>query len=118
MDIEGMKTGFLINGLAFDMKRVDVVSKVGQVELWEIVNTAGIDHAFHLHGTQFQFVETERDGTIASPPYRAWKDTVKFGPRRDAYEFCSVRSDLALACISAILKHEQLGMMGVIDVRA
>lgn len=97
-----MKTGFLINGLAFVMKCVDVVSRVSQLELWEIVNTAGLDHPSHLHSTQYQIVETERNGTIASPPYRVWKDTVKCGPPRDGTNSAPFRIDLALACIIAI----------------
>jgi len=70
----GMAMGFLIDGAAFDMNRIDIVSKVGQGELWEIDNPTDMDHPFHVHGVQFQRVETERGGNIVKPPYRAWKD--------------------------------------------
>ncbi|WP_244571397.1 multicopper oxidase domain-containing protein [Mesorhizobium carmichaelinearum] len=76
MNANGMEMGFLINGVAFDMNRVDIVAKAGQVELWEIVNKADMDHPFHVHGTQFQVVEHERDSKVSKPPYLAWKDTV------------------------------------------
>nr|WP_292255363.1 multicopper oxidase domain-containing protein [Mesorhizobium sp.] len=78
MTMNAASTGmdFLINGKAFDMGRVDTVAQAGDTELWEIVNPADMDHPFHIHGTQFQVVGHERDGTIAKPPYLAWKDTV------------------------------------------
>jgi bilirubin oxidase len=44
MSSDQMKIEFLINGVAFDMNRVDVVSKVGDVELWEVVNQSDMDH--------------------------------------------------------------------------
>ncbi|TIU91362.1 MAG: multicopper oxidase family protein, partial [Mesorhizobium sp.] len=57
MSASGMEMGFLINGKAFDMGRIDIVARAGETELWEIVNQADMDHPFHLHGTQFQVVE-------------------------------------------------------------
>ncbi|MGZ9720076.1 multicopper oxidase family protein [Rhizobium miluonense] len=112
----GMK--FLINGASFDMDRIDEVSKVGQVELWEIVNQADMDHPFHVHGTQFQVVEHEKDGEVTKPAYRAWKDTVNV-PAGETVRFL-LRQDLPGPRMyhCHILEHEQLGMMGTIDVRA
>ena len=69
MAMGGMNAGFTINGNSFAMNRIDVDSKVGQVELWEIANPTDMDHPFHLHGTQFQVVESERAGKTAKPPY-------------------------------------------------
>ncbi|WP_439952984.1 hypothetical protein, partial [Escherichia coli] len=43
MTATDMQMGFLINGKAFDMARVDIVAKVGETELWEIVNQADMD---------------------------------------------------------------------------
>ena len=48
----------------------DVV--VGQLQVWDIVNTSALDHPFHLHGFFFQVVE--RDGV--APAFRSWEDTV------------------------------------------
>ncbi|WP_448951242.1 multicopper oxidase family protein [Labrys neptuniae] len=114
----GMKMGFLINGAAFDMNRVDVVSKLGQVELWEIANLADMDHPFHVHGTQFQLVESERGGKVTKAGHRAWKDTVNV-PRGETVRLL-LRQDLPGQRMyhCHILEHEQLGMMGVVDVRA
>jgi bilirubin oxidase len=118
MDGAGMTMQFQINGASFDMNRIDVVSKVGQVELWEIANSADMDHPFHVHGTQFQVVETERDGKVANPPFRAWKDTVNVA--RGETVRILLRQDLPGPRMyhCHILEHEQLGMMGIVDVQA
>jgi FtsP/CotA-like multicopper oxidase with cupredoxin domain len=118
MGAGGMEMGFLINGVAFDMNRVDVVSKAGQVELWEIANQADMDHPFHIHGTQFQVLEHERDGAVTRPAYRAWKDTVNV--RRGETVRLLLRQDLpGLRMYHChILEHEDLGMMGQVNVLA
>ncbi|MEP6827973.1 MAG: multicopper oxidase family protein, partial [Aestuariivirga sp.] len=71
-----MNMGFLIDGKSFDMNRVDQHSKLGDVELWEIKNTSGMDHPFHIHGGQFQIVERELGGTKTPPSFIGWKDSV------------------------------------------
>ena len=118
MDANGMTMAFLINGKSFDMQRVDEVSKVGQVELWEINNPTDMDHPFHIHGTQFQVVETERDGVKTKKPFRALKDTVNV-KRGDTVRLLT-RQDLPGVRMyhCHILEHEDLGMMGQIDVKA
>lgn len=114
----GMEMGFLINGAAFDMNRIDVVSKVGQVELWEIANQADMDHPFHLHGTQFQIVERESEGKATKPAFRALKDTVNV--RRGETVRILLRQDLPGPRMyhCHILEHEDLGMMGLVNVEA
>ncbi|PDQ21855.1 copper oxidase [Mesorhizobium sanjuanii] len=118
MNANGMEMGFLINGAAFDMGRVDIVAKQGEVELWEIVNEADMDHPFHVHGTQFQVVEHERDGKVSKAPYLAWKDTVNV--TRGETVRLLLRQDRPGPRMyhCHILEHEQLGMMGIVDVRA
>jgi bilirubin oxidase len=100
------------------MARIDVVSKVGQVELWEIVNQADMDHPFHIHGTQFQLVERERGGRVSRAAYRALKDTINVAGGETVRIL--LRQDLPGPRMyhCHILEHEQLGMMGVVDVRA
>jgi FtsP/CotA-like multicopper oxidase with cupredoxin domain len=109
--------GFMINGASFDMTRIDIVSQAGQVELWEVANPTDMDHPFHVHGVQFQVVESERGGKVSSPPYRAWKDTVNVA--RDETVRLLLRQDSpGLRMYHChILEHEQLGMMGIVDVR-
>ena len=43
----GMTMAFTINGKTFDMTRVDVEMRAGQIELWEIRNPTDMDHPFH-----------------------------------------------------------------------
>ena len=118
MSATDMEMGFLINGAAFDMGRIDVVSKAGQVELWEIVNKADMDHPFHVHGTQFQVVEHERNGQVSKPTYLAWKDTVNVA--RGETVRLLLRQDRPGPRMyhCHILEHEQLGMMGIVNVQA
>ncbi|MXN46392.1 multicopper oxidase domain-containing protein [Shinella kummerowiae] len=118
MSSGNMEMKFLINGASFDMNRIDEVSKVGQVELWEIANEADMDHPFHVHGTQFQIIEHEKEGTVSAPPYRAWKDTVNVAAGETVR--IVLRQDLPGPRMyhCHILEHEQLGMMGTIDIQA
>lgn len=113
-----MKMAFLINDAVFDMNRTDVVSRAGDVELWEVVNLADMDHPFHVHGTQFQVIESERDGKLTKPAYMAWKDTVNVA--RGETVRILLRQDRPGPRMyhCHILEHEQLGMMGIVDVRA
>jgi len=109
---------FLINGVSFDMNRIDVVSKAGQVELWEIVNQSDMDHPFHVDGTQFQVFEHERDGKVSKPAYGSWKDTVNVA-RGETVRLLLRQDQPGLRMYHChILEHEDLGMMGIVDVRA
>ena len=62
-----------INGQTFDMERIDVATKLGTSEVWEVVS-AGMAHPFHIHGALFRIL------SIAGAPPRAhlagWKDVV------------------------------------------
>lgn len=107
---------FLVNGKSFDMKRIDLVSKTNQVELWEIANESDMDHPFHIHGTQFQVIEREVNGRVTPAPYRAWHDTVnvKSGETvrlKMVQQFKGIRM---FHC--HVLEHEGAGMMGQLQV--
>jgi len=118
MNATGMEMGFLINGRAFDMARVDIVARAGETELWEIVNQADMDHPFHVHGTQFQVIEHERDGKVSKPPYLAWKDTVNVARGETVRLLLRQERPGPRMYHCHILEHEQLGMMGILDVTA
>ena len=113
----GMEMGFLINGKAFDMGRVDIVAKVGETELWEIENQADMDHPFHVHGTQFQVIEHERKGKVSKPAFLAWKDTVNVARGETVRLLLRQERPGQRMYHCHILEHEQLGMMGVVDVQ-
>jgi suppressor of ftsI len=112
----GATVTFLINGRIFDPDRVDLVTTVGRVELWEIVNNTAMAHPFHIHGTQFQLV-SRQIGTVLTPaPYLAWIDTVLIPSQHTAT--IKVRQMLAgkrmFHC--HILEHEDNCMMALLDV--
>jgi len=104
----------MINGKLMDMARVDVSTKVGATEIWEIENIVGMDHPFHLHGFQFQVLD--RDGV--REPYLAWKDMLnipKHSSARIIVRYDDYPGKWMFHC--HILDHEDHGMMGVLEVK-
>ena len=95
------------------MARVDVTSKLGATEIWEIENLVGMDHPFHLHGFQFQLLD--RNGVPVT--YRSWKDTVNV-PKHETARFIVRFSDYPGKWMyhCHILDHADGGMMGVVEV--
>src|SRR5207247_3688484 len=57
-----------INGQTFDMERIDVETKLGASEVWE-VTSAGMAHPFHIHGALFRIVSLAGG---APAPLRPW----------------------------------------------
>lgn len=107
---------FLINGKSYDMSRVDLRSKLGEVEEWEIFNNSHMDHSFHLHGTQFMVIETELNGVKQTPKFRALKDTINLRPYETA-RIKTVQNHKGFRMYHChILEHEGLGMMGQLEV--
>jgi FtsP/CotA-like multicopper oxidase with cupredoxin domain len=110
----GMK--FMINGETFDASRIALTSRSGEVEHWSIENRTDMDHPFHLHGTQFQIIERERDGKRTPEPYLAWRDTVNVQPG-ETVRIATVQEmpgERMFHC--HILEHEDLGMMATLKV--
>jgi bilirubin oxidase len=111
-----MTMGFLIDGKTFDMNRVDLKSRMGEVELWEIFNATDMDHPTHIHGTQFQLVERGSGGKFMPASFLVWKDSINIASKE------TVRIKLRHALPGRrmyhchILEHEMAGMMGVLDV--
>jgi FtsP/CotA-like multicopper oxidase with cupredoxin domain len=64
-----------INGRSFAMNRIDVTTKLGTSEIWEIV-AAGMPmaHPFHVHGASFRILSKGR--RKASAHESGWKDVV------------------------------------------
>ena len=110
----GMGMVFLMNGKPFSADRIDVRTTLNTVEEWEILNTGIMDHPFHLHVHPFQIIS--RNGR--PEPYPAWKDTVLV-PTGESVRIRVRFSDFPGKTVyhCHILDHEDLGMMGTIDVR-
>ena len=70
-----------------------------------------MDHPFHLHVWPFQIVD--------GPPTSGWKDTVNV-PANSSVDIVVTFADLTGTTVyhCHILDHEDLGMMGVIEVSA
>jgi len=104
----------LINGKTMDMDRVDVSSRLGATEIWQVENLVGMDHPFHLHGFQFQVLE--RNGV--PEPYRSWKDVVNV-PKHETVRFVVRYEDFPGKWMfhCHILNHEDNGMMGVLELK-
>jgi FtsP/CotA-like multicopper oxidase with cupredoxin domain len=113
----GATIAFLINGRIFDPDRIDLVTKVGRVELWDIVNYTGMAHPFHIHGTQFQLVSRQIGAQTIPAPYLAWIDTVLVPPQQAVT--IKVKQDMPgkrmFHC--HILEHEDNCMMAILDVQ-
>ena len=104
----------LINNRHMDMSRVDISTKLGATEIWQIENIVGMDHPFHLHGFQFQVIE--RNGRPEL--YRSWKDAVNV-PKHETVRFVVRFEDFPGKWMfhCHILNHEDQGMMGVLEVK-
>ncbi|MBE9202753.1 multicopper oxidase family protein [Synechocystis salina LEGE 06099] len=113
----GMTMAFLFNGQTFNEKRIDITPKLGTIEEWELTNVGpgGIAHPFHLHTNSFQVVS--RNGQ--PEPYRAWKDTVLVKGNetvRIRIPFRTFTGKTVYHC--HILDHEDLGMMGTVNIQS
>lgn len=108
---------FTINGRSFDPARIDALMTVGEAEAWEVFNATGMDHPFHIHGTQFQVISRERAGQSAAAAFPAWKDTVNVA-RGETVRLLMRQDQPGLRMYHChILEHEDQGMMGVLQVR-
>jgi suppressor of ftsI len=107
-------TVFYIDNKQFNPNRVDVAPKLGTTEQWTVHNTGNEEHPFHIHQDDFQVM------SINGRPYNTngQQDTVNL-PRsggqvviRDLFHDFTGR--FPYHC--HILKHEDKGMMLVVDV--
>lgn len=114
----GLPSGmrFLINNQSFDPNRVNMTSRRNEVETWVVQNFTGMDHPFHLHGTQFQVLDHTYEGKTAPAAFLAWRDTVNLRPG-EVVRIATVQRMAGLRMFHChILEHEDLGMMGVLQV--
>lgn len=103
----------MINNKTMDMTRVDIRGRLNTTEIWQVENVVTMDHPFHLHGFQFQVLD--RDGV--PEPFVSWKDSVnvpKHAKVRFAVRFENFPGKWMFHC--HILDHEDLGMMGILEL--
>ena len=97
---------FVVNG---ETHHRDAPVKIGELQVWDIVNDTLMDHPFHLHGYFFQVVEVNG----APPAFLSWEDTVNIPPRsrvRIAWMPDDRPGEWMYHC--HILEHHESGMMG------
>ena len=101
-------TEFTINGEPFDPRRDDVVSKLGSVEEWTLINTTPFPHPIHIHVNPFQVISINGE----EDPRKPWQDTVEV-PAAGTVTFRTRFEDFdgryVMHC--HILPHEDTGMM-------
>jgi FtsP/CotA-like multicopper oxidase with cupredoxin domain len=105
---------FTINAREFNKGRTDATVAAGTVEEWTLTNTSSMDHPFHLHVWPMQIIEENGQGK----EHAVWQDVVNVpanGRVKVRVAFKDFRGRSVYHC--HILDHEDLGMMGVIEVR-
>jgi len=109
----GAMMSFTINGQEFDAERTDVSVRAGDVEEWTLVNSSPMDHPVHLHVWPVQVID---DGEGAQDEPR-WADVVNvpaLGQVTVRVAFGDFTGRTVFHC--HILDHEDLGMMGTVEV--
>ncbi len=101
----------LINGLTFQMDRIDWETPLNSLEEWKIVNASNMLHPMHSHSEQFQ-VYSRNGNTNLPPEDKGWKDTVLINPLetvRVLVKFETYKGIFLFHCHN--LEHEDDGMM-------
>ena len=100
-----------INGRTHDPNRIDVETKLGTSEIWE-VTSVGMAHPFHVHGALFRILSLDDK----PPPdhLSGWKDIILVeGTARLLVKFTKPATrDHPFMYHCHILEHEDAGMMG------
>jgi FtsP/CotA-like multicopper oxidase with cupredoxin domain len=101
---------FVVNGERHD---VDQPVKIGELQVWDVVNSTLMDHPFHLHGYFFQVLSVNGK----PPAWRSWEDVVNLPPKsttRIAWMPDDRPGSWMYHC--HILEHHAAGMMAHFDV--
>jgi FtsP/CotA-like multicopper oxidase with cupredoxin domain len=100
-----------INGKLHDPKRIDVETRLGTSEVWEIVSV-GMSHPFHVHGAMFRILSL--DGKPPPEHLTGWKDVVLVEDKAELLVKFTKRAtrEYPFMYHCHILEHEDAGMMG------
>lgn len=111
---------WFINGLKFDIERIDFTTTIGNTVIWEIDNMSMMGHPFHIHGGHFYVLD--KDGLPPPMNEMGRKDVVFLEPMSSARvimrydDFSDPMVPYMFHC--HILSHEDNGMMGQFIVDA
>jgi FtsP/CotA-like multicopper oxidase with cupredoxin domain len=101
---------FVVNG---ERHHHDEPVKVGQLQVWDVINETKMDHPFHLHGFFFQVLAVNGK----APEFRSMEDVVNVPPKatvRIAWYPDDRPGSWMYHC--HILEHHAAGMMAHFDV--
>jgi FtsP/CotA-like multicopper oxidase with cupredoxin domain len=101
---------FVVNG---ERHHHDEPVKVGELQVWDVVNATRMDHPFHLHGFFFQVLEINGK----KPAWRSLEDVINVPPQatvRIAWYPDDRPGSWMYLC--HILEHHASGMMAHFDV--
>jgi FtsP/CotA-like multicopper oxidase with cupredoxin domain len=110
-----------INDRKMDMDHVNERVKLGDTEIWEIVNRSTmmmrLPHSMHLHDVQFQILD--RNGKKPHPAERGRKDTVHLNGGDKVRIIARFEDYTGIYMYHChLLEHEDNGMMGQFEVVA
>ncbi len=106
-----------INGLVYDMSRIDFQVPFGDVERWRFTTGGNAPHPVHVHGASFQVVSRTGGRGQLFPWESGWKDTVLLQDRETVevlIRFASYKGEYLIHCHK--LEHEDNGMMSNFEV--
>jgi len=101
-----------INGLEYDVNRIDFEVPFGDTELWRFATNGNAPHPVHVHGASFQVVSRTGGRNRLFPWESGWKDTVLLEDRETVeilIRFGGYSGEYLLHCHK--LEHEDMGMM-------
>jgi len=115
----GMAT---INGIAYtESSAFTLTSSLNTYEVWEIYNQSMMDHPFHQHVNHAQVIsisggDSAYRSLLTTTP--AWKDTVIVPAMGSVKLLVPIKDYAGITMFHChILEHEDMGMMGVWDIR-
>jgi FtsP/CotA-like multicopper oxidase with cupredoxin domain len=106
-----------INGLEYDLDRIDFQVPFGETELWRFTTKGNAPHPVHVHGVPFQIVSRTGGRGQIFPWELGWKDTVLLEDQETVevlIRFDAFRSLYVMHCHK--LEHEDAGMMANFEV--
>jgi blue copper oxidase len=106
-----------INGLQYDMNRLDFRVPFGVTERWRFNTGGNAPHPIHVHGASFQVVSRTGGRGTLQPWESGWKDTVLLNDRESVdvlIRFNHYRGFYVIHCHK--LEHEDMGMMSNFEV--
>jgi FtsP/CotA-like multicopper oxidase with cupredoxin domain len=102
-----------INGVPYS-DATPLTATIGETQIWQLSDSTGFAHPFHLHGYSFQVLSTNGNAS----EILEWKDTVNIpakGETSIAVRFDDRPGTWMIHC--HILDHADLGMMTSVEVR-